>query len=329
MSETLRALFFRFSGIDINAETFSHLLNSLAILLLLWLARVLIMRLVHRRYAQDTRALYNWRKGTQYTLAILGLILVGRIWLVGVHTIATYLGLVSAGLAIALQDVLVNLAGWFFIIWRKPFQVGDRIEIEGFAGDVIDIRLFEFALLEIGKRIQAEQSTGRIIHVPNGKVFSDVFVNYTQGLPLIWHEIPIVLTFESAWEKAKTLLGTILTEYAPDVDDLIRRQALEPDQRFVISYGNTRPTVYTKVVSNGVLLTLRYLIDPRQVRNNEQQIWEAILRTFAAHTDIDFAYDTVREFVHWREGKPASLRRQSNEDPPSSAQHVIPPLLER
>jgi small-conductance mechanosensitive channel len=318
MSEALRELFIDLLGLDVRVETINKLIGSVLLILVLWLMRLFIMRLVHQRYAEDTRALYNWRKGTQYTLAFLGFILVGRLWLDGLHTLATYLGLVSAGIAIALQDVIVNLAGWFFIIWRQPFRVGDRIEIEDFAGDVIDIRLFEFALLEIGKRIQAEQSTGRIIHVPNGKVFSHVFINYSQGLPLIWHEIPITLTFESDWEKAKALLQNVLHQHAPHVDEIIRRKMKESGQRFVISYGNTRPIIYTTVVGNGVLLTLRYLVDPRQVRNSEQLIWEDVLRVFSPHVDIDFAYETVREFVHWREGKPATKPQQQHAAAPSA-----------
>lgn len=322
MSETIRQLLLEFLQWDIRAETISKFLNSLLIILILWVVRLIIMRLVHRRYAEDARALYNWRKGIQYVLAALGILLVGRIWLDGLHTLATYLGLVSAGVAIALQDLIVNLAGWFFIIWRQPFQVGDRVEIGDFAGDVIDIRLFEFAMLEIGKRIQAEQSTGRIIHVPNGKVFREVFVNYSQGLPLIWHEIPITITFESDWEKAKRLLLDVLQKCAPNVDEAVRRRTT---QRFVISYGNTRPTIYTKVVGSGVMFTMRYLVDPRQVRNVEQQIWEDVLRVLAHHIDIDLAYETVREFAHWREGKPTvATRQQVADDPPSSAIHVVP-----
>lgn len=325
MSETIRQLLLEFLQWDVKAETISKSLNSLLIILILWVVRLIIMRLVHRRYAEDTRTLYNWRKGIQYVLAALGILLVGRIWLDGLHTLATYLGLLSAGVAIALQDLIVNLAGWFFIIWRQPFQVGDRVEIGDFAGDVIDIRLFEFAMLEIGKRIQAEQSTGRIIHVPNGKIFREVFINYNQGLPLIWHEIPITITFESDWEKAKGIFIEVLQRHAPNVDDVIRRRASQPVQRFVISYGNTRPIIYTKVVGSGVMFTMRYLVDPRQVRNIEQQIWEDVLRTLAPYADIDFAYETVREFVHWREGKPvATGRQQSADDPPSSAMHIVP-----
>src|SRR3989442_7605528 len=85
---------------------------------------------------------------------------------------------------------LVNLAGWVFIIWRSPFALGDRIQIGQHAGDVIDVRLFQFTLNEIGNWVQADQSTGRIIHIPNGKVLTEVIANYSEGVQYIWHEIP-------------------------------------------------------------------------------------------------------------------------------------------
>jgi small-conductance mechanosensitive channel len=281
----------------------ARLLSSLLIILALWLLSVVARRFVYRRFQADPRALYSWRKVTEYLFVILGIFLVGRIWLAGIQSLATYLGLLSAGLAIALQDLIVNLAGWAFVIWRRPFVVGDRIEIGEHAGDVIDIRLFEFSLLEIGNRIEAEQSTGRIIHVPNGKIFTEALINFSQGLPYIWNEIPVLITFESNWQKAKALLTAILHEHAPDVGEEAREYVRRVGGRFVISYTNVDPTVYTRVAASGVLLTLRYMIDPRQRRNSEQLIWEAILRAFATHWDVEFAYETQREFDHWRERK--------------------------
>src|SRR2546425_13182228 len=68
----------------------------------------------------------------------IGLLVIGRIWFAGFQSIATFLGLVSAGVAIALKDILVNLAGWVFLMWRRPFALGDRIQIGQHAGDVID-----------------------------------------------------------------------------------------------------------------------------------------------------------------------------------------------
>ncbi len=289
---------------DLSIDTgfIAKLLNSLIIFLLLGLVRAVVLRLVNRWYKKDTRRLYSARKLVEYVFVILAILLVGRIWLAGLDTLVTYLGLLSAGLVIALQDLIVSLAGWIFIIWRRPFVVGDRVQIEDIMGDVIDIRIFAFSLLEVGGPIDAEQSTGRIIHIPNSVVFKEPITNTHQGLPYIWNEIPVTVTFESDWEKAKKLLTQIVEHYAPDVSEGIRRYKQSTD-RFVISYTNILPTVYTSVVDSGVMLTLRYLVDPRHRRTSEQQIWEGILRAFQPYWDIDFAYPTQREYIHYEERK--------------------------
>ncbi len=291
--------FFQF---NLAPETQTRIISTLVILLVLIVLRFVGMRFVFRRYHGNTRALYNARKAVQYIVVGLGLILIGRIWLEGVQSLATYLGLVSAGLAIALQDPVVNIAGWLFIIGRRPFIVGDRIQIDDIVGDVIDITVFQFTLLEIGGgRIYAEQSTGRVIHVPNGKVFKQAVINTHQGLPLIWNEIPVLVTFESDWRKAKKLIEAVVTRLAPDVSEIAKRYAARADKRFVISYGNVTPTVYTAVTDSGVLLTMRYMVDPRKRRGSEMEIWEALLDAFERHYDIDFAYPTQREYIHFQE----------------------------
>lgn len=287
--------------LTLTPELQARLLGSLIIILVLAVLRFLMRRVIAGRFQDDVRALYTWRKVTEYVVVVLGVFLVGRIWIQGIQSLATFLGLLSAGLAIALRDLIIHLAGWAFLMWRRPFTVGDRIQIADHAGDVIDIRLFEFSLLEISNRIDAEQSTGRIIHIPNGKVFTDTFANYSQGLPHIWNEVPVLITFESDWEKAKTLLVQIAAQDTPQISEDARRYARRAAKRFVITYNNVMPTVYTEVASSGVRLTVRYLVDPRQRRDSEQTIWEAILRAFAQHDDIDFAYETRRQYRHWEE----------------------------
>ncbi len=308
MMETIHTLLQ--DTLNMSPETQIKLLNSFIIVLVLMILRLVLLRVVNRHFQGDTRALYSWRKAVEYSIVILGVFLIGRLWLEGIQSLATYLGLLSAGLAIALQDLIVNLAGWAFVIWRRPFTVGDRIEIGDRAGDVIDVRLFEFSLLEIGGRIDAEQSTGRVIHIPNGIVFRESLANFSQGLPYIWNEIPILVTFESDWEKAKMLVTRIVNQFAPQVGEEAKAYGRKSGKRFVISYGNVAPVVYTQVASSGVLLTMRYLVNPRQRRNSEHKIWEAILRKFAQYDNIDFAYETQREYNQWRESKPAVARQQ-------------------
>ena len=150
----------------------------------LWLLRVLVLAIVHRR-TRDVRLRYRWRRTTSYVATALVVLLLVRIWVGSLGSLATFLGLVSAGLAIAMRDPLVNLAGWLFIIWKRPFVAGDRVRIRTHTGDVIDQRIFVFTLLEVGTESGAEQSTGRLIHIPNGWVFVDSLVNFTLGFQYV------------------------------------------------------------------------------------------------------------------------------------------------
>ena len=120
--------------------------------------------------------------------------------------------MIGAGIALALQDVILSVAGWFLIIVRRPFQVGDRIELGGVKGDVIDIRLLQTSLLEIGNWVDADQSTGRIVHCPHSLVFKEPLFNYTKGFEFIWNEIKIPLTFESNWKKGKEIILNSVAE---------------------------------------------------------------------------------------------------------------------
>ena len=247
---------------------------------------------------------------------VLGILLIGRLWFAGLQSLVTYLGLLSAGLAIALQDLVKSFAGWVFIVWRRPFVLGDRIQIGPFAGDVIDIRIFKFTLLEIGNWVQADQSTGRIVDIPNSLVLTDTLANYTKGFEFIWSEIPVLVTFESNWRKAKALLLEIAGRHAAHLSRSAEARIKEASKRFMIFYTKLTPTVYTSVEASGVLLTIRYLIEPRKRRGSAQAIWEDILDEFARHDDIDFAYPTTRFYNNLLEGKPgarASLARPSDE----------------
>jgi small-conductance mechanosensitive channel len=246
---------------------------------------------------------YKWQKSITYTVVITGFFLIIRVWFAGIQSLATFLGLITAGVAIALKDLVTSLAGWIFILWRRPFMVGDRIQIGDYQGDVIDIRVFKFSLMEIGNWVDAEQSTGRIIHVPNSMVFTDVLANYSQGFQFIWHEIPILITFESNWQKAKKILLKIANKHASQLSAAAEKRMKEVSKKYMVFYTTLTPTVYTTVKDCGVLLTMRYMIEPKKRRGSDQEIWEAILKDFAKNSDIDFAYPTQRFYNNVSEGK--------------------------
>ncbi|MEJ2053834.1 MAG: mechanosensitive ion channel [Calditrichaceae bacterium] len=246
---------------------------------------------------------YRWQKYSAYVSAIIGILLVSRVWFEGIQSLATYFGLLSAGLAIALKDLVSSFAGWLFIIWRSPISVGERIQVGDYKGDVIDVRLFKFTLLEIGNWVDADQSTGRIIHVPNSMILTDTLANYTKGFQFIWNEIPILITFESNWKKAKKILGEIASKHAEHISKEAEHRIKHASKKFMIFYTQLTPTVYTSVKDSGVMLTIRYLISPKTRRGSEQSIWEEILTRFSECKDIDFAYPTQRFYDNSVEGK--------------------------
>jgi len=287
----------------IPAGLYENLLSSIGYVLALWFLRYSILKGVWQR-TEDSRTRYQWQKGSNYAIFVIASLLLGRIWLKEFQSVATFLGLASAGLAFALKDPLVNIAGWFFIIWRRPFEVGDRIQIGEHSGDVIDLRVFQFTLMEIGKWVDADQSTGRIIHIPNGSVFNEAQTNYTKGwFDYIWNEIPVLVTFESNWKKAKGILQQIAIAHSGHLIPIAERKLKKSSQEFIILNSRLDAAVYTSVKDSGVLLTMRHLCEPHHRRDSNQEIWEAILEEFAQHSDIDFAYPTHRFYDNCQEGK--------------------------
>lgn len=275
--------------------------------LLVWVLyavlRAFLVVIIHRRVAEVGRK-YTLTKSVSYFLGFAVAILTLIIWFGNVTGWAAYLGILSAGLAIALQDPVTNLAGWVFLSIRKPFAVGDRIEIGEHRGDVIDMRLFQFTLVEIGNWVDADQSTGRIIHIPNGWVFKNSIANYTAGFNFIWNELPVTVTFESNWQKAKQLLVDIAARHSILKDRDAQEQVRQAARKYLISFQYLTPIVWVSVADIGVTLTIRYICEPRRRRSSAGEVWEDVLAAFAAAEDIDFAYPTTRFYNNVTEGKP-------------------------
>ena len=281
--------FFTYSSIQVK-----FISSFIAILVFIVVRRVLVGIISNK--IEDSFMRYRWQKTITYVVFFFAVITIGRVWFKGVESIATYFGLLSAGIAIALRDPITNITGWMFILWRSPFTVGDRIEIGENAGDVIDVNFFKFTIMEIGKWIDGESSTGRIIHVPNGKVFTENLANYGKGFKYIWNELPILVTFESDWKKAKEILHGLSTQHTSQVSKAAAKKFQEVSKLFMMHQPNFKPKVYTKIEDSGILLTVRYLCNPRKRRASSQAIWEGALEAFSTEDNIKFAYPTIRYY---------------------------------
>ena len=284
----------------ITAVNQSKLLYTLLIIVAFGVIRFAVLKIVWR-LTEDPKTRYTWKRTISFIVGFLTLVIIGSIWIKAIGQFGAFLGLLTAGLAIALKDPLTNIAGWIFILTRNPFTLGDRIQIGEHKGDVIDIRLFQFTILEIGNWVDAEQSTGRIIHLPNGIIFTQSQANYTSGFKYIWNEISVLVTFESHWEQAKEILLKIIKDHAESLSEDAEKKIIEASKKYMIYYRYLTPTVYTTVKESGISLTMRFMCDARKRRSTEHEIWEDVLKEFAKHKNIEFAYPTQRFFTRLAE----------------------------
>lgn len=260
----------------------------------IYLFGLLVISLINRR-VKDLHKRHTRRKVTLYVTVLAILVFSVLFWLEAVKSVGVVISIVGAGLVVALQEVILCLAGWFLIITRRPFTVGDRIEVGSVKGDVIDVRMFQTALLEVGNWVGAEQSTGRVVHVPNSSVFKERVFNYTKGFEFVWNEVKITVTFASDWQRAKEI---ILRQANPEIDklpqDKVQASIERMAQEYMIHYEKFTPIVYVNIIDHGIELTLRYLTEVRKRRTTEDRISQAVLEEFAREKDIQFAYPTYR-----------------------------------
>lgn len=288
--------------IGISPALQNQIFKSLFIIIIMFVLFGVLKRVLYRVIGNN-KTYYRVKKSISYIIGTFAVLLVGRIWFEGVQSVTTFLGLFSAGLAIAMKDLIMNVAGWLFILWKGPFRVGDRIEIGDVSGDVIDIQVLDFTLMEIQNWVEADQSTGRIVHIPNSEIFEGPIYNYSKGIPFIWNEIPINITFESDWEKAKEILQDISNRHGELINDVAEKSIEDASRKFMIFNAKLKPTVYTSMNENGVLLTLRYMCSYRKRRDSTEKIVEEILSSFKKYPEIEFAYPTQRVYDRPTENK--------------------------
>ncbi|HEY8076409.1 MAG TPA: mechanosensitive ion channel domain-containing protein [Labilithrix sp.] len=288
--------------LGLPADVVTRLLSTLVVFIAVFAIRR-VARSLLQRTIDDSAQRFQVSRAITYVFGFTAAGILAKIWIQGVTGLATYFGLLSAGVAIALQDPLTNFVGWIFILARRPFRVGDRIQIGTHMGDVVDIRMFRFVLLEIGNWVHADQSTGRILHVPNGLLFKNPLANYDEAFGYIWNELELIVTFESNWRRAKEILQKTLDDHADEIGPDIERRIDERAHDMHIQLAKITPVVWTSLVDSGIRLTMRYLCKARERRSSASEIWEASLDALAAAEDVDVAYPTTRYFDNRSEGK--------------------------
>ena len=288
-------IFFNYTEetLGIPKEISSNIFSTIILFLVIFIIKLAVDKVIEKN-VQTSKLKYTLEKTLNYILYGLSFIILIRIWFNGFQGFSTFIGLFTAGLAIALKDLIINIAAWMFIIWRSPFKIGDRIEIDDHKGDVVDIRIFNFTIMEIGNWVDADQHSGRLLHLPNKFVFDKTLSNYDIGFNFIFQENKVLITFESDWKKAKNILLNILKIHFKDFYDNTSDQFKINAKKYFIDNSNFKPDVFTTVLDSGVLLTMRYYCNPRDRRKMDMKIWESVLEEFDKNENIDLAYPTYR-----------------------------------
>lgn len=262
-----------------------NLVYTGVLLIVIFILRWITVKLLCKKHCNQIQQ-FAAKKLMTSAYVLVGVIIFLAIWNDSSEYIIAFLGVITAGIAFALRDLLMDMIGWIYILWAAPFKIGDRIEVGGQIGDVIDVRLLHFSILEVGNRIGAEQSTGRIIQIPNLQVFGVPLANYEKGFKFIWNEIMVPIDRESDWEKAKEKIGAIVEAYTSQTIEDAKEQLQALEKSTAIYYNNLTPIIYTELKGTQVVLSIRYLCEPRKARVSEHQLWEAILKLVKEDDDI-------------------------------------------
>lgn len=241
-----------------------------------------IMRALYSRAPVSDKKKYFRNRMMKLILTISSFVVVLLLWGNKISGFVTVISFLSAGLAIAVREIIFDFFAGIYISVKKPFELEDRIEIDGIKGDVINISVLGFEMLEVGERVDAEQSTGRIVHIPNSFVFTKSLKNYTKAFKYIWDEIKVNIIFDSDVEETKMVLyeiienNEILKEIPKKMEDAVADAILE----YRIYYNYLEPIIYTKIEESHIELTLRYIVHPKKARTVQDEIYLKILEEY-------------------------------------------------
>lgn len=186
-------------------------------------------------------------------------LLVVVVWVPNVQGIIVGAGLFGAAVAVGLQDIFKNLAGGILVLTRDIYRVGDRIEIEGKYGDVVDISFLYTTIMEIKGWVAGDQETGRLSIVPNGLVLSNAIHTYTKDHNFLWDEIVIPITYDSDWRLAEKKFLEVVDRETEEMRELSRGEMETMKRKYFIVPRSLEPEIFLKLTDNWVELKIRFV----------------------------------------------------------------------
>jgi small-conductance mechanosensitive channel len=205
------------------------------------------------------------------------------------------LGVAGAGIAFALQEVIASFAGWLAIMFGGFYKTGDRVQLGGIKGDVMDIGVLRTTIMETGEWVDGDLYNGRIVLIANSFVFKAPVFNYSGDFPFLWDEIKIPIQYGSNYEKAKEILEQVGREVAGDLTIRSREKWVALQKKYRLEDAQTEPMVSLIANDNWVEFTIRYVVGYKKRRVTKTELFTQILkRVEATNGEIKFASATFQ-----------------------------------
>jgi small-conductance mechanosensitive channel len=224
------------------------------------------------------------------------LILFASIFRDSLGGLSVAIGVASAGIAFALQEVIASVAGWIAISFGGFYETGDRVQLGGIRGDIIDIGILRTTLMELGEWVQSDLYTGRIVRIANSFVFKEPVFNYSGDFPYLWDEIKIPVKFGSDHRLARQILERVVQEVVSEEKTTEKAAAAWKGMvsKYLVENARVDPAVTMVITDNWLEFTVRYVVDYKIRRLTKDRLYSRILDEFlTAERRVEIASTTV------------------------------------
>jgi len=291
------------SGTISSSPLLPQLFTTLLVITVIFSLFSIVLDTLIRRNIRDSRSKYTATKVISVIESVLMFAAVALIWVRDLQALTVFFGIIGAGVAIALQDVFKNFAGSLTILLTRVYGVGDRIEIDGRYGDVMDIGIMNTTLMEIREWVAGDQPTGRLIIIPNGQVLTKSVQNFSRDHSFLWDEIQIPVTYESNWRRAIEILTGIAQRETGDISQVAEIEIERIGEKYFLPKKDIQPAVYVTLTDNWILLSVRFVTYVRERRVVRARLNRLILEAFEQEDGITIASETMDVLVTDREAR--------------------------
>jgi len=244
----------------------------------------LVIRFLQRLASSNIKSKevrYGLRRSLTFFGYLAAVLLIIGIFSNQLSNITVALGVAGAGIAFALQEVVVSVAGWIALSFGQFYTIGDRVQLGGIKGDVIDIGILRTTIMEIGEWVKGDQYNGRIVRIANSFVFKEPVYNYSADFPFVWDEITVPVKYGSDHNLARQIISTVANDTVGEYVEFAQEHWTEMKRKYAVENAIVEPMIFLIANDNWMEFTLRYVVDFGKRRSIKDLLFTRILDAIA------------------------------------------------